>query len=236
MHIYCINLEKRDDRRRSAGAEFEREGLKVEFFPASDGRVNTPRGLYVGPAEYGCSMSHTRVWRDMIEKGHDTALIFEDDVCLIPNFKSKLLEVLEDAEGIPWDIIHLGPLLPMSKEKHAIGTTALYEGQALGTHAYMINLECAKKIAPFDPKLMKVSVDFQLNRFPLRIFCVGDSIAKQESIKDEPLVGLMKSTISGDIGLDRTFDLNYLIRFFLERFKTLIVLVVSFVFLLLSRR
>ena len=234
MHIYCINLEKRDDRRRSAGAEFDREGLEVEFFPATDGRIDPPRGLYVSPAEYGCSMSHTRVWRDMIEKGHQVALVFEDDVCLIPNFKTKLLEVLEDAEGIPWDIIHLGPLLPMPKQKDV--EQALYEGQALGTHAYMITLECAKKIAPFDAKLMKVSVDFQLNRFPLRIFCVGETLAKQESIETEPLVGLMKSTIKGDIGLDRTFDLNYLIRFSIERFQTLIVLFASLVALILSRR
>ena len=81
MHAYCINLEKRDDRRETAGAEFTREGLDVEFFPATDGRIGTPPGLYVNPAEYGCSMSHTRVWRDMIEKGHEMALVFEDEKC-----------------------------------------------------------------------------------------------------------------------------------------------------------
>lgn len=233
MHAYCINLEKRDDRRRSAGAEFEREGLDVEFFPATDGRVNPPPGLYVNPAEYGCSMSHTRVWRDMVEKGYPAALVFEDDVRLVPNFISKLIEVLNDAEGIPWDIIHLGPLLPIAKEKGLVQT--LYEGQALGTHAYLISLECARKIAPFDAELMKVSVDFQLNRFPLRLFCVGEPLAKQESVDNEPLVGLVKSAVKGDIGLDRTFDLNYLLRFFAERFKPFLVLLVAFIVLILSR-
>jgi hypothetical protein len=178
-------------------------------------------------------MSHTRVWRDIVENEYPAALVFEDDVRLVPDFISKLSEVLDDAKGIPWDIIHLGPLLPIAKNKNVI--ESLYEGQALGTHAYLISLECAKKIAPFEAELMKVSVDFQLNRFPLRIFCVGEPLAKQESADDEPLIGLMKSAMNGDIGMDRTFDLNYLIRFFTGQFKFILVFIIAFIVLILSR-
>jgi GR25 family glycosyltransferase involved in LPS biosynthesis len=232
MHAYCINLEKRADRRETAGAEFEREGLDVEFFPATDGRVDTPAGLYVNPAEYGCSMSHTRVWRDMVEKGYEMALVFEDDVCLTPHFKTKLDELLKEVAEIHWDIIHLGPLLPIIKQ-HI--TPLIYEGQPLGTHAYLISLECAKKIAPFDASLMKVSVDFQLNRFPLKILCVNEQLAKQVSIEDAPLIGLMKSAFEGDIGLERTYDLNYFIRYGFQRFGILIGLFVAFIVLILTR-
>lgn len=232
MHAYCINLEKRDDRRETAGAEFTREGLDVEFFPATDGRIGTPPGLYVNPAEYGCSMSHTRVWRDMIEKGHEMALVFEDDVCLSPDFKTKLEEVIKEVAGISWDIIHLGPLLPIVKQ-HI--TPRIYEGQPLGTHAYLITLDCAKKIAPFDASLMKVSVDFQLNRFPLRILCLNEQLAKQVSIEDDPLIGLMKSAFEGDIGLERTYDLNYFIRYGIQRFGVFIGLFVAFIILILIR-
>jgi hypothetical protein len=158
----------------------------------------------------------------MIKKGYETAIIFEDDVFLIPNFKSKLLEVLQDAQGIKWDIIHLGPIMPISKDRHVDGL-ALYEGNALGAHAYMITLECARKISVFDPELIQVPVDFQLNRFPLKMMCTGEALAKQASIDSEPLVGLWKSTWNGDIGVERTFDLNYIIRFCIKRFRTLIV-------------
>lgn len=222
MHIYCINLEKREDRRKTAGVEFSREGLSVEFFPATDGRIDTPRGLYVSPSEYGCAMSHSRIWRDIVDKGYESAIVFEDDVCLITNFKSKLLEVMEDARGFKWDIIHLGPIMPISKEKCVDGLS-LYEGKSLGTHAYVITLECARKISVFDPELLQVPVDFQLNRFPLKVLCTGEALAKQESMDSEPLVGLWKSTWNGDIGIERTFDLNYLIRFCTKRFRTLIV-------------
>ena len=232
MHAYCINLEKRDDRRQRALVEFTREGLDVEFFPATDGRVDTPQGLYVNPAEYGCSMSHSRIWRDMVEKGYETALVFEDDVCLMTNFKTKLEEVIREVKDVPWDIIHLGPLLPIVKQQI---TPGIYEGQPLGTHAYLVTLECAKKIAPFDASLMKVSVDFQLNRFPLKILCVNEQLAKQVSIKDAPIIGLVKSAFDGDIGLERTYDFNYFIRFGFQKFGILIGLAVACLVLFLMR-
>jgi hypothetical protein len=232
MHAYCVNLEKRKDRRRDVRAEFDREGLAVEFFRATDGRVGTPSGIYVTPSEYGCSMSHTRIWKDIVEKGHALALIMEDDVRLIPNFKTKLQQILEEAKSIPWDIIHLGPLIPIFKQNVS---ESLYEGQPLGTHAYLIRLECARKIYPFDPSLMKVSVDFQLNRFPIKILCTYETLAKQVSMEDAPLVGLMKSAFEGDIGLDRTYDLNYFIRYAFQKFGIIIALLVSFVILILIR-
>jgi GR25 family glycosyltransferase involved in LPS biosynthesis len=233
MHIYCINLEHREDRRITVGAEFEREGLDVEFFPAVDGRVNTPTGLYVTPPEYGCSMSHTNIWRDIVEKKHTISLIFEDDVCLVPDFITKLQIVLEEAKGLPWDVIHLGPLLPIKK---GLVSTILYEGQPLGTHAYLISYECAKKIAPFDARLMKVSVDFQLNRFPIRIFCVNEPLAKQMAVDENSHIGLLISAFDGDIGFSRTFDFHYLIRYMFHKFRPLIILVVSILLLYIVRR
>lgn len=80
MHAYCINLERSPDRRESAFQEFEREGLDVEFFRATDGKVEAPNGIYISKSEWGCADSHIRIWRDMVENGYETALIFEDDV------------------------------------------------------------------------------------------------------------------------------------------------------------
>jgi hypothetical protein len=78
---------------------------------------------------------------------------------------------MEDAQGIKWDIIHLGPIMPIGKERYAEGW-AFYEGKSLGTHAYIISLECVRKISVFEPELVQVPVDFHLNRLPLRTFCV----------------------------------------------------------------
>jgi GR25 family glycosyltransferase involved in LPS biosynthesis len=223
MHTYCINLERRPDRKEIVSGEFDREGLDVEFFSATDGRAEAPSGVYISPSEYGCAMSHVRVWKDIVEKGYEFAMVCEDDVCLAPDFKTKLNELLDEVKHTPWDVMNLGPITPIIKTNVS---NNLYEGQPLGTHAYVISLECAKKISVFEPKFMKVGIDFQLNRFPIMILCAREAIAKQECVDDSVFIGLLKSTIKGDIGLERTYDFTYLIRLCFQRFKPVIILLV----------
>jgi len=223
MHVYCINLERRRDRRFSVEFEFEREGLDVEFFPATDGRVEAPSGLYITPPEYGCASSHVRIWKDVVEKGYEIALVTEDDVRFVPNFKQKLEDLLLEASDFPWDMINIGPLCPVVKTDVSKN---LYEGRTLSTHSYVIKLECARKLAVFDPKFYKVGVDFQLNLFPIRILCVRESLSKQECIDDNMILGFAKSLVKGDIGLQRTVDVPHHVRFGFQRFKFLIILLV----------
>jgi GR25 family glycosyltransferase involved in LPS biosynthesis len=206
MQIYCINLVNRTDRRENAQAEFDKQNLIVEFFPATDGRIDTPDGIFVYPAEYGCTDSHVRIWKDIVEKNHDVALVLEDDVFMVDNFESKLKIIIDEVKNIDWDLIHLGPIIPIEKK---MASKSLYWGESLGTHAYVINLKCAQKISQFDSKIYKSTVDFQLNKFPLNILCSLEILVKQENIDDHPLVGLFKSTFNGDIGLNRTIGYDY---------------------------
>jgi GR25 family glycosyltransferase involved in LPS biosynthesis len=225
MHTYCINLEHRNDRRDEAQLEFDREGVDVEFFRATNGRKESPTGLYISEPEYGCAMSHVRVWQDMVEKGYEIALVTEDDVRLIPNFKQKLEDLLLEAADLPWDMINIGPICPVVK---TTVSENLYEGRTLSTHSYIISLECARKLAVFDPKFYKVGIDFQLNLFPIRILCVYESMSKQESLDDHIIIGFFKSIVKGDIGLQRTVDMPHHVRFGFQRFKTLIIFLVLF--------
>ena len=225
MHTYCINLEHRTDRRNEARQEFDREGVDVEFFRATNGRKESPSGLYISEPEYGCAMSHVRVWRDVIEKGYDIALVTEDDVRLVPNFKTKLEELLQEAKEYPWDVINIGPICPIVKTDVSEN---LFEGRTLSTHSYIVKLECARKLADFDPKFYKVGIDFQLNLFPIRILCARESLAKQECLDDNMIIGFAKSLVNGDIGLHRTVDVPHHVRFGFQKFKLLIILLFLF--------
>lgn len=222
MHIYCINLERRPDRRARAESQFERAGLAVEFFPGTDGREHTPDGLYVTPSEYGCTDSHVRIWRDIVAKGHKVALVLEDDVELSPNFGSKLEEVL--AEAVDWDMIFLGYILPIVR---CDVSENLFEGQPLGTHAYLINLECAQRLSNFDPKLIKVGIDQQLNRFPLKILCSKTILASQGDAMSSLGLPSFKSIIEGDIGIARTMDFNFFIRFIMQKCKPMLIYMIT---------
>ena len=107
MQAYCINLARNPERRAAAQAEFEREGLDVEFFRGTDGKAEAPKGLLITKSEWGCADSHIRVWRDIAEKGYEMALVFEDDISLVPNFTSKLQEVMDELPP-DWDFVNLG--------------------------------------------------------------------------------------------------------------------------------
>ena len=77
--IYCINLDKRTDR----WEEFQRdvlEGLELDkdkFERIS--AIDTTLLDFKASGAIGCSLSHLKAWKDMIDNGYKSALVFEDD-------------------------------------------------------------------------------------------------------------------------------------------------------------
>jgi hypothetical protein len=126
----------------------------------------------------------------MIENGYETALVFEDDITLAPNFMEKLHEVLEELPP-DWDYVNIGTIdgVTINDKKFS---EHLMIGQALTTHAYIIHLRCAEKWAYFDSKLLRSQIDDFISSYPSNNFHVKKGIADQKG----------KSTI-GD-GLSRT--------------------------------
>lgn len=179
MHAYCINLERSPDRRESAFQEFEREGLDVEFFRATDGKVEAPNGIYISKSEWGCADSHIRIWRDMVENGYETALIFEDDVKLKPGFIEKLNEIMIELPD-DWDFVNLDP-----NKFYTVNSTKfsshLTRGFSLGMSAYIINSKCAREWSKWNSKRMKVQIDSFVQQCPVQSFHVFENLAKQNS-------------------------------------------------------
>jgi hypothetical protein len=213
MQVYCINLERNPERRENVQGEFEREGLDVAFFRATDGKAEAPDGLFISKSEWGCADSHIRVWRDMVEKGHEMALVFEDDIQLVPNFNSKLMKVMDELPP-DWDFVNLGTTdgLHINFKRYSEN---LIVGQALNAHAYIINRECAKKWAQWDPKYLKSQFDVLVINYPSNNFHVSKALALQNGDV---------STIGGDFG--RTFDWT----FFINRWGLMVAFII-FIFL-----
>lgn len=211
MQAYCINLDRNPERRESARAEFEREGLDVTFFRATDGKSEAPEGLFITKSEWGCADSHIRVWRDIVEKGHEMALVFEDDISLVPNFSSKLQEVMEELPP-DWDFVNLGTT-PGLYIDHRRYSEHLMTGQALNAHAYLISRKCAKKWSDFDAKYLKTQFDVFIMNYPSYNFYIEKPLALQNGD-------------TSSIGVSRTFDWT----FFINRWG-LIVAFLIFIFL-----
>jgi len=163
-HIYCLNLERSLERRKKMEKEFEREELDIEFFKACDGRAMGRDGIF------GCAQSHINIWKDIVSKGYENVLIFEDDVWLEKDFK-KYLEVLEPPEK--WDILYLGasaPILEQNSEGH------FTQCKALGTYGYIVNKNAVLKLAYMEADDLEYDIDIHMLKYPLKTWMCNKSL------------------------------------------------------------
>ena len=207
-HVYCINLERRPDRRQEAEAEFMKHGLDVEFWNATDGKRDAPEGLKITRAEWGCADSHIRIWRDVVEQNYGTVLVFEDDVKILPNFNEKMNQVLEEAPP-QWEFINLGSL--DGRDRGIRVSPLLREGAIYGTHCYLISNRGARKLGHWNAEDLRYGIDSQIARSPYKLYYVDEALANQVSGVNGDQ-GAYLSWIQGDIGFSRTLDIDFYLR------------------------
>ncbi len=106
---FCLNLDRRMDRKLQAWAQFRREGLEVERLAAPDAvemGIEERRGFRgVGPR--ACAAAHRLAWREARRRGAPAVLIFEDDVVLAEDFREKLERWLRIVPN-DWAMLYLG--------------------------------------------------------------------------------------------------------------------------------
>jgi len=108
LPIFVISLKRRFDRLQHMQALLGARGLDAEFIEAVDGTVLTSeqRGRYdrrralsvygaeMNAAEIACHLSHQKVYQTIVERGHDMALVLEDDIECDADFGDLLAGVL----------------------------------------------------------------------------------------------------------------------------------------------
>jgi GR25 family glycosyltransferase involved in LPS biosynthesis len=214
-HVYCVNLERSTDRKAHMTREFERENMDVEFFPAIDGKLLGRDGAY------GCAMSHLSIWRDIVAKGYENALIFEDDVTLSSGIQIHLEEIEEPGE---WDIIYLHTIGPVYGMRH---DSKLFTGKSLSTAGYIVSNRCAKRLHLLKPDDMGCAIDeFIATKLSLRTFIV-----------EKPLVnGNFDLQLKSTIGISVLRVLNSAsFSYWFEYFRGLEVLFIVLILILVKR-
>jgi GR25 family glycosyltransferase involved in LPS biosynthesis len=166
-HIYCINLERSKDRRIFMENEFEHEELDVEFFKACDGRAIGKDGVF------GCAQSHLQIWRDVVEHGYGNAIILEDDAKLVPNFKTKIEELVEP--GTEWDILYLFSLVAIFNRDC---NESFYEGKSMSCLGYVISKTCADRLC----RLSCDDIDCAIDEFIAVKMNLKTFISKNETV------------------------------------------------------
>lgn len=97
---FCINLERRPDRWQTIQQKFKNQNITINRWSAIDAKqygLQNPTGAFC---------SHMSILYFCRLVGIEYAMIFEDDVVLCHNFKSKLQNILDN---IPqdWDALNL---------------------------------------------------------------------------------------------------------------------------------
>lgn len=146
--IYCVNLDRREDRWDLFLNEVSPYDFDVERISAVDG--NDLRDLYEGDAaeeinfgHMGCSMSHRNLLLQAIEMEYDQIFVLEDDAVLAQNFEETFQHYYEQLPE-DWQFCYLGG--NDKKEAIHVGGNIYKSTCTLTTHAYIIKVNFAQTI------------------------------------------------------------------------------------------
>jgi glycosyl transferase family 25 len=156
--MYCINLERRKDRKDSMQYQFSKQKIDVEFVNAVDGKLLEPsdelkqifrdNDFYYRRGVIGCAMSHINLWKRIVEEStsEDVVCIFEDDVTLCSKYKKNLRNVVKkipDDTDVLFLSYHTNRRTEQTKQQIIKLNHLNYIG---GTHNYIITTKGAKKM------------------------------------------------------------------------------------------
>lgn len=109
--VFCINLDRREDRMLMAEKELKKFNIEFERFSAVDGNTLVKEDYTTNPnipvGHIGCTLSHARLISICKERGYKKVLILEDDVIFSDNFEINFADYVKE---IPknWDMFYLG--------------------------------------------------------------------------------------------------------------------------------
>jgi GR25 family glycosyltransferase involved in LPS biosynthesis len=171
VNIVCISLAKRPDRWNRISAEAAAAGITMTRVNAVDAStfiahqhpgitLATAHNLYFktrrsnyeidAAGAIGCSLSHFKVWEDLLaDPSKKATLVFEDDSSVPVGLKEKLIRVLNAAPP-DWDVLQL------QRTKFAGGVTGCKPIKGddpwqlctslMGTHAYIVSRKGAEAL------------------------------------------------------------------------------------------
>ena len=171
--IFCVNLEKRIDRREKAELQFKKLGISVDFFPAIDGSKiqNIPSSLNSG--EVGCLLSHLEIYKKAIREGIGRYLVIEDDCEFDSNIHEKFERYYKEVPK-DWDLLYFGGN-HNGKEIRLVSEHVHRLHQTYTTHCYGVNTgfsQVLEKEIKIEKNNIK-QIDVELSDIQSKYKCYG---------------------------------------------------------------
>lgn len=215
--VYLINLDRRKDRLVKFMQSYNNSDMKtcsINKFSAIDGskididtvpmtelallemkQLETTGFRYkhyqLTKGAIGCYLSHVKIWENMLVNQNTSALIFEDDARLPPNFL-KLTKAYMKLIPEDWDIILLGKVCN-DCEDHG----AYYKvNRFILLHTYVINARAVQKIIQTGTLFpIGQQLDAYLSELSdiLNIYAVKNDIVRQAGSRTDIQAPIIKS-------------------------------------------
>ncbi|WP_456324626.1 glycosyltransferase family 25 protein [Desulfonauticus submarinus] len=179
MLCFVINLKKDTFKKKYMQKECLSVGLEPNFIEAIYGQElskhflnkiqNIEKAIQypalmrpLTPGEIGCFLSHILVYKLIIKKNIQLALILEDDITFTKNFAYNFKLLLQGIANFEFDTLLLGHHGPHSRDTlptclgysyRIINKQYMIKKQvecAYGTYGYLISLNGAKKLLKFE--------------------------------------------------------------------------------------
>lgn len=109
------------------------------------------------PGEIGCTISHTRIWEDIIDKGFERVLVLEEDFLPL----RRISELSEDELSTePWDICYLGRnKIDDSIGEEQISKNFVIPSASYNSHAYLLSNSGAEHLLNAGIKESVIPID-----------------------------------------------------------------------------
>ncbi|OBS76586.1 hypothetical protein A6R68_16957 [Neotoma lepida] len=183
----------------------EVEALGIQMLP---GYRDPYHGRPLTKGELGCFLSHYNIWKEVVDRGLQKSLVFEDDLRFEIFFKRRLMNLMRDVEreGLDWDLIYVGRkrMQVEHPEKAVPRVRNLVEADySYWTLAYVISLQGARKLLGAKPLTKMLPVDeflpVMFDKHPVSEYKTHFSPRNLRAFSVEPLL-IYPTHYTGDDG------------------------------------
>lgn len=238
LPIFYINMSTRPDRRAYMETQLAALGLlvqRIEAVTPSDISAddlrqfcNPEQPSFLRPNELGCTLSHERAWRSLIESGADRALILEDDIELSDLLPAFLAEV----DGIDADLIRIETtgartrVYPATQTGPSGISVRPFRSTPMGSAGYVISARAARRLVG-DTAVRQRQLDLALySPFAnpgksLSRVLADPALCRQLNMTDQKAHEIARSDIAG-IVVSHVYAQKHPLRFFFRRLQTVL--------------
>ncbi|CAG8611654.1 12063_t:CDS:1, partial [Racocetra fulgida] len=158
-------------------------------------------------SQKACYLSHYLIYKEIIDKGYNSALILEDDVDFELNITAIMTDIHHDLPP-SWETLYIGSCFESMGEQVGKSSSVhrLYKSVApMCMHAYAVSYSGAQKLIELlDPVVPRGTVDYSLS------VVIGEGKVSSYSVHPQPIVQRKSVDNPSDIPKSQLLSFNLL--------------------------